>query len=265
MRTAEMVNLIYFSLLTVLAVFWPMPSRSRIKAVAIGIAGLGVVGLASVLPDAFRNLLPAPLMAVAYWQSGCFFRKPNPRLQKIFEASDRAILRILCADLRRWSKTWIGTMLELAYVLCYPVVPLGLAALYIAGVGSRVDDYWSVVLLSAYPCYALLPFVQLLPPRLVERNAGPEPELARSLRRFNLWLVRQVTHEANTFPSGHVAASAAIALLLLWLAPLWGVVFAFIAIGIAAGCIVGRYHYVIDVGAALLLSGTVFALLTLQN
>ncbi len=264
MRAAELVNFTYFLLMTIFALFWPMPSRSKIKAVVIGVVGIAVARLAAIVPGIFRDLLPVPLMAVAYWQSGCFFHKPNPRLQEIFEDSERTILRILRADLRRWSQTWIGTTLELAYVLCYPVVPLGLAALYLAGLGNRVDDYWLVVLLSAYPCYALLPFVQLLPPRLVERNTGHQPELTISLRRFNLWLVRRVTHEANTFPSGHVAASAAIAIALLWLSPWWGIVFAVIALGIAGGCIVGRYHYAIDVVAALLLAGTVFALLNLR-
>src|SRR4029079_8817641 len=89
--------------------------------------------------------------------------------------------------------------------------------------------------------------------RLVEKTVQA-PEVSAGLRRFNLWLVRRVTHEANTFRRGHVAAAAVIALVLLRIAPAWGVVFAIIALGIAAGCIVGRYHYVVDVGAAVLLS-----------
>ena len=156
----------------------------------------------------------------------------------------------------------MGTIFELAYVLCYPVVPLGVAALYLAGFNDRADEYWMGVLLSAYPSYVLLPFIQLLPPRLVEKTVQAT-EVSASLRRFNLWLVRRVTHEANTFPSGHVAASAAIALVLLRIAPAWGVVFAIIALGIAAGCIVGRYHYVVDVGAAFLISAAVLAITAL--
>jgi membrane-associated phospholipid phosphatase len=105
----------------------------------------------------------------------------------------------------------------------------------------------------------LLPFIQLLPPRLVD---GTDVSTNRSLhlRRFNLWLVRRVSHEANTFPSGHVAASAAIALVLLRFSPLAGIVFAFIAVGIAAGCIVGRYHYIVDVVAAFVLAAMVFGI-----
>jgi membrane-associated phospholipid phosphatase len=267
MRTSELVNLVYFFLFTLLALVWSLPSRSRTKALWTGAAGVGLTVTASasdqwLMPYAagiLRDWLPILLMPLAYWQSGCFFQKANPKLQAIFENSERRILHALRVDLNKWARTWVGGLLELAYVFCYPVVPLGVAALYSTGFRSDADDYWTVVLLSAYPCYVLLPFVQLLPPRLVE---GTDASTNRSpyLRRFNLWLVRRVTHEANTFPSGHVAASAAIALVLLRLSPAAGIVFAFIAVGIAAGCIVGRYHYIVDVGAAFILAGIVFVI-----
>ena len=259
MRTGELVNLAYFSVFTVLALVWRLPVSSRVKAALIGLAGLGINQVAARAGGIFRDWLPVPLMALAYWQSGCFFQKANPRLQAIFESSETRILRLLPFDLAACAHTWLGTLLELAYVFCYPIVPLGLAALYLAGFKNAVDDYWTVVLLSAYPCYVLLPFIQLLPPRLMERR-DQTSQTNLVFRRFNLWLVRQVTHEANTFPSGHVAASTAIALVLLWFTPAAGVVFAVIAAGIAVGCIVGRYHYAIDVGAALALAAIVFGI-----
>ena len=267
MRSAELVNVSYFIFFTVLALAWRLPFHSRAKAVLIGMAGLGLTATA-VTADwwltpygagIFRDWMPVPVMALAYWQSGCFFQKVNPTLQAFFDSSDRKILQLLRVDLAGAARTWAGALLELAYVFCYPVVPLGLGALYIAGSRSVADDYWTVVLLSAYPCYVLLPFLQLLQPRLVEGIAAyANPSL--NVRRFNLWLVRHVTHEANTFPSGHVAASAAIALVVLRFTPAAGIIFALIALGIAAGCIVGRYHYIIDVAAALVLAGTVFAI-----
>jgi membrane-associated phospholipid phosphatase len=140
------------------------------------------------------------------------------------------------------------------------VVPLGLAALYWAGARAHADDYWQVVLLSAYPCYAALPFVQLLPPRSLSRTA-PDSRPSK-LRQFNLWVVGTVTHQATTFPSGHVAASTAIALVLLRFAPTAGILFVLIAAGIAVGCIAGRYHYAVDVAAAVLLSAAIFAIVT---
>jgi len=265
MRTAESINLVYFFLLTVAALVWRLPWRPKRKALLIGATGLALNGTAWVAerwmaPYAagiFRDWVPVALIPLAYWQSGCFFQKPNSRLQGVFERSEQRILKLVHLDLARYARTWIGTLLEVAYVLCYPVVPLGIGALYVAGFRQAADEYWAVVLLSAYPCYALLPFIPLLPPRLVE-GTDQSGMSRRHLRRFNLWLVRRVTHEANTFPSGHVAASAAIALVLLRFTPSMGIVFVLIAVGIAAGCIVGRYHYIVDVTAAFLLAAIAF-------
>jgi membrane-associated phospholipid phosphatase len=262
MRTAELLNLAYFAFFTILAVLWALPLPSRIKAVLIGLTGMGVNGAASGAPGPLRDWLPVPLMALAYWQSGCFFQKPNPRLQSLFESSERRLLALLHIHPDELARTWLGGLLEFAYMFCYPVVPLGLGVLYISGFSNAADEYWTNVLLSAYPCYILLPFIQLLPPRLVERTPVSGNRIAY-LRGLNLWLVRRVTHEANTFPSGHVAASAAIALVLLRFTPGAGLVFAFIAAGIAAGCIVGRYHYIVDVAAAFILAATIFTIVAL--
>jgi len=269
MRRAEFLNLAYFCLFTLLALVWTLPPRSRKKAILLGLGGLALTatGLAldrwmpSDATGIIRDWLPTPLMAFAYWQSGFFFSKANPRLQAIFDHSERALMRLLHINVSKVSRTWFGALLEFAYVFCYPVVPLGLAALYFTGFRHAVDVYWTVVLLSAYPCYALLPFVQLKPPRLIEKS---DDSTTRSfgVRRLNLWLAGRVSHGANTFPSGHVAASAAIALTLFRFVPLAGIVFAFIAAGIAAGCVVGRYHYIVDVVAALLLAATMFLIAT---
>jgi len=253
-RTAELINLVYFSALSLLALVWPLETRSRKKAVAIGAGALLLTVFSTAAAPIIRDWLPAPVIAFAYWISGCFYQKPNARLQALFDRSERAILTV--GLLHKVARTWWGGALEVAYVFCYPVVPLGLAALYFLHLSDKADTYWTVVLLSAYPCYALLPFVQLRPPRLVERTDEVK-QPARQFRRFNLWLVRHVTHEANTFPSGHVAASTAIALVLANFALWAGIVFSLIALGIAAGCIVGRYHYAVDVAAAFFLASSV--------
>jgi membrane-associated phospholipid phosphatase len=272
MRNAEAINLVFFSGLSILALLRSLPSNARIKAILIGLSGIGlnVAMLFSprVLPsypaDILRDWVPVPLMAMAYWQSGCFFHKPDFRMQAIFESWDSKIFRafrVFTSPL--FTRSWFGSALEVAYLLCYPVVPLGVAALYLAGMRHRVDDYWLVVLLSAYPCYVLLPFIQLLPPRSL--SAAREWHTSNvALRRVNLWIVGKVTHQATTFPSGHVAASMAIALVLLRDAPIAGFIFLLIAMGIALGCVTGRYHYAVDVIAALIVAGIVFAAVTIQ-
>jgi membrane-associated phospholipid phosphatase len=261
MRAAEIVNLVYFAGLAILALVLPLPRGSRLKAVLIGSTGFAITDLLPYTSRVVRDWVPVPVMALAYWQSGCFFQKPSSKWQAIFEKSELRLLRMFHVNFEAWRGSWIAAFLELMYSLCYPVVPLGLAALYTAGFKAYADDYWTVVLLSAYPCYAVLPFMQLLPPRRV--NSREPRYKTNHLRSFNLWLVRHVTHEANTFPSGHVAASAAIALVLFWFTPPAGILFSLIALGIAAGCVVGRYHYILDVAAALLWSLAIFGIVFL--
>jgi hypothetical protein len=272
MRKAEAISLVFFSGLSILALLRSLPTNLRMKAILLGLSGISLTtamlplarGLPSYPVDVLRDWLPVLLMPMAYWQSGCFFQEPDLRMQAIFESWDAKIFRafgVLQSPL--FIRSWFGSALELAYLLCYPVVPLGVAALYLAGLRHRVDDYWLVVLLSAYPCYALLPFIQLLPPRSL--SAAREWHVSNAaLRRFNLLIVGKVTHQATTFPSGHVAASAAIALVLLRDVPVIGFVFLLIAIGIALGCVTGRYHYAVDAIAALIVAGIVFAAVTVQ-
>src|SRR5262249_37782838 len=151
MRTGEVVNIAYFGIFTIMALLWALPLHSRIKAVVLGVIGILVTGATALGPATLRDWLPVPVMALAYWQSGCFFQKANPRLQRLFENSDRKILQALRLDLSKWARTWVGALLELAYVFCYPVVPLGVAALYLAGASNAAAWHWAAVLLSVYP------------------------------------------------------------------------------------------------------------------
>src|ERR1700751_646948 len=104
MRTAELVNLAYFAFFTILGLVCAPPLRSRIKAVLIGLVGIAINGIASEMPGTPRDWLPVPLVALAYWQSGCFFQKPNPRLQSLFLNSERKILALLRIDPARLAR-----------------------------------------------------------------------------------------------------------------------------------------------------------------
>jgi membrane-associated phospholipid phosphatase len=56
-----------------------------------------------------------------------------------------------------------------------------------------------------------------------------------------------VSHQLNTFPSGHVAVSLAAAAVVASLSPPAGLLFGLMAAAIGVGAAAGRYHYVIDV------------------
>jgi len=85
------------------------------------------------------------------------------------------------------------------------------------------------------------------------------------MRRFNLGVVRLITHESNTFPSGHAAAAVAVALVLIRWIPLVGILYALLALGIMAGAFVGRYHYAADLLVGGAIAALTFAIVVLSH
>jgi hypothetical protein len=268
MRAAEWINVGTFSFFVVCAWLRPLKREQRARATAFGLGGI-LLTLAAYLAqwatNAFalsivRDWLPAPLIMIVYWQTGQFFSKPNERLQAGFLGLDDRILGGLFGGRARPSLSLpVAGSLELAYLFCYPLIPLGLLALYLLGLRAHAEEYWVAVLPPTYLCYALLPFVQMLPPRLLPADRWHG--LTRGgVRAFNLWVLRRGSIQVNTFPSAHVASTVAASLVLLRLAPAVGVAFLVITIGIAFGAVLGRYHYAIDAIAAAALALIFFLL-----
>ena len=185
--------------------------------------------------------------------------KVNQRFQDRLERIDA---RMAAPLLRRLAGgragRWIAAYLELAYLLCYPMIPMSIGALYVLRLARHADSFWVVVLVSTYLSYGALPFLQTLPPRMLE-EPWLKPLPLTPVRRFNLWILRHASIHANTFPSAHVAASTGAALVLMSLGP-WPVGLAFVAIaaGITVGTFAGRYHYAADAVAGSAVAGIVF-------
>ena len=150
-------------------------------------------------------------------------------------------------------RTGFGMVLEVAYLFCYPLVPLGLLALYAVGQRNHTAGFWLVVLVSTYLCYAMTPFVPAYPPRDL---AGSQPAQAGKARVFNRWILKHGSIHAISFPSAHVASTFAVSLVLLRFTPLFGLISLFISVWISLGAVIGRYHYALDVvlGAATALT-----------
>ena len=134
------------------------------------------------------------------------------------------------------------------------MVPIGLACLYVAGVREESDRFWTAVFLAAFGCYGVLPWLPTRPPRAIE---GAPLRSSGRIRRVNLRVLGLASTQLNTFPSGHVAASLATALAVWAPLPLAGLALGLLALAIAIGSVVGRYHYAADAlaGAALALLG----------
>lgn len=237
----EIVTAAYFAYLAGIAV-----ARRRWRPAVLSLATLAVlfgIGMPSIMPLVY--------LLAGYWLPAMLVREPNVRLERRLLHVDHTLFG--AHGLERFEQgapRMLIEYLELAYLLCYAVVPAGFACLLLAGYGGvTLDTFWSVVLLAAFVCYGLLPWLPTRAPRAIE---PPLPAPRSSIRRLNLAVLNRASVQWNTFPSGHTAASLATALAVGIHMPLAGVVLGVVALSIAAGSVAGRYHYAADaiIGAA---------------
>jgi membrane-associated phospholipid phosphatase len=261
MRTSECIQAGFATILALAAWIRPLPAGRRwivtllaaFAIVAIAVARFSIHVLPPLQVSIFRDWLPLALMLVPYWQTGQFFLGPNEKIQQRLMEIDQWLFTA-APHMARKSGRFTRLTMEWAYMFCYPLVPLGLAVLYAAGLSRCASAFWFIVLVPTYLCYAITPFVPALPPRSIASEQGvvSPPNKARVM---NLWIQKHGSIHAISFPSAHVASSLAVSLVLLRLVPIAGVVFLVITFLIAAGAVAGGYHYAIDVllGAAVAL------------
>jgi len=96
------------------------------------------------------------------------------------------------------------------------------------------------------------------PPRLLPQQEASPGARENEVRKVNLEVLNRGSIQAITFPSAHVASTAAAALVLVRFMPLAGAVFLAIAVSIAVGAFLGRYHYFLDVVLGVVEATAVF-------
>jgi hypothetical protein len=250
MRTSEWISLLFLALFTLLALIRHLPIKNRVIIVALGISGIALLWL-GIHQIQIRDWVPTILMVIVYWQGGRFFSNPHKKLQDYLEKFEKNFSFL---DRKRPHLYW-----EIAYFLCYPMVPGAVATLYALDLTSRIDFFWTIVLAPTFLCHLIVSFYQSLPPWKY-RNLTVEG----FSRKMNFLVIRHASIQINTFPSAHVAASMAVAFAMMHLSLIAGLVFLFIGLSITIATVVGRYHYAADaVWGVVLAAGWYLITLTL--
>jgi len=269
LHIAEWIQLIFVTVLAVTSWFFSLGRSRQIRVTALALIAVAAIALSQWLwrrlaPTASSSIvqdwLPVLLMLIPYWQIGEFFRGADATTQERLAAFDRRLFRWLGIQPSGISfGAGITTYFQLAYILVYPMIPLGLGALYFVGMRGAVDFYWVVVLLSINISFVITLFVSALPPRLLpdaERFILPRTILGV----FNRVILNRAGIQAITFPSAHVASAMAAALVLLRVETWIGAIFLWIALSIAMATVVCGYHYAADVLLAMAIAILVFGL-----
>ena len=244
----------YFAYVAIVGLTLPgLASRRRGLAAGISAVGLGLAAAASAAEGFWLEsfLLPLLLLLVGYWASGTLWVTPQPRFERLLAAFDTALdIPRLAARLPRI----LCELLELSYVGIYALIPLALLLHVGYAPDADPERFWTVVLVTDYLCFAMLPWIQTRPPRALE---AVEP-CRSSIRTLNLGLLQRTSIGVNTVPSGHAAEAMAIALLLMDAPTAIALVGLSGAILVSAGAVSGRYHYVLDVVAGWAVAVAVF-------
>jgi hypothetical protein len=255
MRVWELASLVFFAYTAAVAL-WPRGAtrRATARALAGSLAGM-LATFASIAapytPLAHDWLLPPALLVGGYWTSGLLFVGPNAGQERALLALDR---RLRIVDIARRFPPWLASVLEIAYVGVYPMIPLALILHLSGSPAPDATRFWSVILLIDYVCFGVLPWVQTRPPRSVEAS---DPWCVPA-RRLNVSVLGATSIQVNTFPSGHAAEALACALLVTDTASP-AVLFMFTAaLGVSAGAVFGRYHYAADALAGWLVTVAVW-------
>jgi hypothetical protein len=185
-------------------------------------------------------LFPLASLLLGYRATGFLWRTHDVRFERPLATADAA-LGILARSGR--TPRWVAECLELAYAAVYPLIPIAFWLYLRFAPAPDADRFWTVVLVTDYACFSLLPWIQTRPPRSVE---GRAPWRA-SLRRLNLGILDAASIQMNTVPSGHAAEAFACALLLAGSPSDVLVPMAVMSAAVSAGAVFGRYHYAIDI------------------
>jgi hypothetical protein len=240
MTPFERLAAAYFAALLLAAPWAPRRGRGALYAAA----SLALVIVAAIaLPVPARAWMAHTYLVLGYWVPAAFVVTTHPRFERWLAAADVRLL-----GTRRISGEIGRGVLELAYLLCYPLVPAGLVVVLANGTHDDVSRFWTAVLAAGFACYVSLPWAAARPPRLVGEERDTLPHVFTALNRGVLGLV---SHQRVTFPSGHAAVSLAVALEVSRVAPGFGAAFTVIALLVAAAAVAGRYHYFVDVLAGL--------------
>jgi membrane-associated phospholipid phosphatase len=254
-RSFEWIACAYFGYLVV-ACWWPrLPAARRTFLIGASAAAAGaVVAVARAEISWVRELAPIAYILVGYFLSGYLFASPSIVVESWLVRWDRRLLGDPSTRFIAWPRVLVAG-LELIYMGCFLMIPAGAGLLALTGHAGLVDRYWSMVMSAEFLAFGPLAFIQTRPPWVLERK----PELAdKAIHRLAVQMVEHLSIRVNTFPSGHAAGSLAVGLAVIGTLPWAGAVLLGLAAGICVACVVGRYHYVIDVVAGAFVAFTLW-------
>ncbi len=240
-------------------------------AVALLVAGLvrhDRTGAAGWL----RELYPLPLFVLLYRESAAlnhtFFAEP---LDPWFFRAEEAWFggQPSLAFAQRWPQTWVAEILYGTYFSFYVMI-VGMGGWLVARHRAAARHFLAVLTVVFCTCYLVFIALPVVGPRILETGGLPTgttaalglnavPPMPPSTQAGPFAILMRFLYtwfegEGGAFPSSHViVACLTVRFSFLYARPVrW--IHATLAVALCFGTVYGRYHYVLDVLAALVLT-----------
>jgi membrane-associated phospholipid phosphatase len=264
-RRSECVLIAYLIYTAAVAVGRPVSPAVRAVTLLLNLQVLACYALLAYAGSLRRGLLlsvardwfPFCLLLLAYREMG-WFALPHSghALERGWVVWDRMVLAGGARAAIECLGPVLPSLLEICYSLVYALGPFSVAMLYCYRRRERVDDFLLVLTLGVLLCYAQFPLWPSEPPRTV--FPGQDfPSYDTVFRRFNWWLLGGYGINTSVFPSAHVAGAFSAALGMRRALPehpwVWRLLLGMAAL-IATATVYGRYHYLADATAGLLMA-----------
>ena len=264
-RRSECVLIAYLIYTAAVAVVRPVSPTVRAVTLLLNLQVLACCALVAYadslrrrpLLSIVRDWFPFCLLLLAYREMG-WFALPHSghALEQGWVVWDRMALRGGARAAIESLGPVLPAVLEISYSLVYALGPFAVAMLYCYRRRERVDGFLLVLTLGVLLCYAQFPLWPSEPPRTV--FPGEDfPSYDTVFRRFNWWLLGGYGMHTSVFPSAHVAGAFSAALGMRRALPEhpWvGRLLLGMAASIATATVYGRYHYLADATAGLLMA-----------
>ncbi len=255
MRASEWLAAAAFLFFAVVCWFGRVPTIRRLLITGVSLLMLSVIAFMTTQDRQVRDWAPLTYVLAGYYVSGWLFVAPSARVEEWLLAWDHRLLGDPTKRFSHWPPLVLA-YLDLVYTFCFLLLPAGYAALAASGHADLSDRYWTIVGAAEFGAFMPLAFIQTRPPWVVERKPDAPDGAIHKLASL---AVRRVSIGVNTFPSGHAAGSFGLALAVMGPLPWTGVVLLMLASSIAIACVVGRYHYSMDVVLGIGLAFSVWA------
>jgi membrane-associated phospholipid phosphatase len=266
---SEWVILGFLVYAAVLAAVLPVPPSARNRAILLNPAILVAYSLLIYIDrrkpmvglSITRDWLPQALIVLSYREMG-WLATPHVghALENSWVAWDRIVLRGGGRAAVEVLGLVLPSILEISYGLVYALAPFAVAMLYVYHRRERVDQLLFVFAVGVLLCYGQFPFWPSDPPRFLFA-AEDLPSYYTIFRRFNLWMLGNYGIHTSVFPSAHVAGAFAVALGARRALPEHKWVSGFLlvmAVFIAIATVYGRYHYLTDAVAGVVMAAIAF-------